>query len=198
MSEQSPLRRQLRLHAKPIIGGPTTTNNRIITGNLVSAAEQLQLKAQQLTGGGSTTANNNRITGNLVSAAEQLQLKAQQRLQRKPSLSLPRIGTANTGFDSQPDVSDLIAQQHPRYSNAVLEIADFPIIAFAIIYVLHIVIDFVIAAFVAPPSNAPAGSTTATTAQKTAEIAACTGSAIAVSTASTIDPIAQKSSFTVT
>ncbi|KAF9144121.1 hypothetical protein BGX30_013811, partial [Mortierella sp. GBA39] len=93
MSGQSPLRRQVRLHAKPIVGGPTTTiSNRIITGNLVSAAEQLQLKAQQLTGGGGSTAatsNNTRITGNLISAAEQLQLKAQQRLQKKPSLSPP-------------------------------------------------------------------------------------------------------------
>ncbi|KAF9334564.1 hypothetical protein BGZ91_010815, partial [Linnemannia elongata] len=75
--------------------GPTTTiNNRTITGNLVSAAEQLQLKAQQLTGGGgggsaTATSNNTRITGNLISAAEQLQLQAQQRLQKKPSLSPP-------------------------------------------------------------------------------------------------------------
>ncbi|KAF9153729.1 hypothetical protein BG015_002757 [Linnemannia schmuckeri] len=186
MSGQSPLRRQVRLHAKPIIGGPTTTNNRIITGNLVSAAEQLQLKAQQLTGGGLTTANNNnRITGNLISAAEQLQLKAQQRLQKKPSSSPPQIGAANIGFDSQPDVSDLIAQQQPRYSSAVLEIADFPIIVFAIIHTLHVIVvaDFVIAAFVAPSSNASAGSTTATAAQKTAEIAACTGSTIALPTA---------------
>ncbi|KAK3811727.1 MAG: hypothetical protein JOS17DRAFT_474015 [Linnemannia elongata] len=93
MSGQSPLRRQVRLHAKPTIGGLTTaTNNRVITGNLVSAAEQLQLKAQQLTGGGgstATTSNNTRITGNLISAAEQLQLQAQQRLQKKPSLSPP-------------------------------------------------------------------------------------------------------------